>query len=403
MKCNLRQGDPLSPFLFLLVSEDVQVTIVEACNKSIFKGVFHEESRMSSGLKANLDKSRFFGVGIPSSNIEAVDTSLGDRLSSWKARNLSIGGRLTLVKFVLDSLPIYYLSLFKAPLKVINILESIRCRFFKLQGESWWDQLVFWEDGSAGTLPSSMLFTGLSLKTSKAMMGSLTLPAALLAVTVPVIMEYLVKISKKARILELKQRHLKILTLTSYTSYPSRKIRRICACTSQKTMKDSRSIRQRTNHIILTKEDTTRIMTELILKECMEKSQAESSLAKPNTSDVTNIELSKECLMELQSNAYHGMFDEDVVDHIAKVLEMLDLIKTPYVDSHQLRMKVFPLSLADNARQWWINEGDGKITTWEELVEIFSVSSILNPTMAKMKCWTMGITGGLIQLNSYPE
>ncbi|GKD66613.1 hypothetical protein Tco_1308721, partial [Tanacetum coccineum] len=41
------------------------------------------------------------------------------------------------------------------------------------------------------------------------------------------IMEYLVKINKKARILELKQRHLKILTLKSYTPYPSRKIRRI--------------------------------------------------------------------------------------------------------------------------------------------------------------------------------
>ncbi|GJY13176.1 hypothetical protein Tco_0382485 [Tanacetum coccineum] len=32
-------------------------------------------------------------------------------------------------------------------------------------------------------------------------------------------------------------------------------------------------------------------------------------------------------------------------------------------------MKVFPLSLADDARQWWINEGDGKITTWKEFVE----------------------------------
>ncbi|GJX33063.1 hypothetical protein Tco_0242918 [Tanacetum coccineum] len=48
-----------------------------------------------------------------------------------------------------------------------------------------------------------------------------------------VIMEYLVKISKKARILELKRRHLKIIVLTSNTPYPSRKIRRICACTSQ--------------------------------------------------------------------------------------------------------------------------------------------------------------------------
>ncbi|GKB00210.1 hypothetical protein Tco_0828203, partial [Tanacetum coccineum] len=42
-----------------------------------------------------------------------------------------------------------------------------------------------------------------------------------------IIMEYLVKISKKARILEL--RNMKITILTSYTPYPSRKIRRICA------------------------------------------------------------------------------------------------------------------------------------------------------------------------------
>ncbi|GKB93349.1 hypothetical protein Tco_0979486 [Tanacetum coccineum] len=103
----------------------------------------------------------------------------------------------------------------------------------------------------------------------------------------------------------------------------------------------------------------------------MEKTQAESSLAKPNTDDVMNIKLSKEFLIELQSNAYHGMFDEDVVDHIAKVLEIIDLIKIPYADSHQLRMKVFPLSVADDARQWWIDEGDGKITTWKELVENF--------------------------------
>ncbi|GKA80083.1 hypothetical protein Tco_0786679 [Tanacetum coccineum] len=34
-------------------------------------------------------------------------------------------------------------------------------------------------------------------------------------------------------------------------------------------------------------------------------------------------------------------------------------------------MKVFPLLLADDAKEWWISEGDGKITTWEELVEKF--------------------------------
>ncbi|GJY58596.1 hypothetical protein Tco_0458488 [Tanacetum coccineum] len=65
------------------------------------------------------------------------------------------------------------------------------------------------------------------------------------------------------------------------------------------------------------------------------------------------------------------MLNEDVVDNIAKVLKMLDLINIPGMNSHQLRMKVFPLSLADDARQWWIDEGEGKITTWEELVEKF--------------------------------
>ncbi|GJT07167.1 hypothetical protein Tco_0841629 [Tanacetum coccineum] len=144
----LRQGDPLSLLLFLLVVEALQVTIIEACNK---------------GLKVNLAKSRLFGVGVDIHEVELVASSINcsygtlpfmylgilvgknmhfcngwtevidrlrDRLSSWKAKNLSIGGRLTLVKSVLGSVPLYFLSLFKAPLKVIKKLESIRCRFF---------------------------------------------------------------------------------------------------------------------------------------------------------------------------------------------------------------------------------------------------------------------------------
>ncbi|GJR47143.1 hypothetical protein Tco_1294868 [Tanacetum coccineum] len=68
---------------------------------------------------------------------------------------------------------------------------------------------------------------------------------------------------------------------------------------------------------------------------------------------------------------YHGTLNEDVVNHIAKVLKMVDLIYVLDVESHQLRIKVFPLSLADNAKVWWNSEGDGKITTWEELAEKF--------------------------------
>ncbi|GKD18347.1 hypothetical protein Tco_1207505 [Tanacetum coccineum] len=80
-------------------------------------------------------------------------------------------------------------------------------------------------------------------------------------------------------------------------------------------------------------------MAELMLKENMEKAQTESNLS--NTNDDVNIELSKEFLMELQRNAYHGWLDKDVVDHIAKVLEILDLIKIPNVDTDRLRTKEY--------------------------------------------------------------
>ncbi|GJV22342.1 hypothetical protein Tco_1371362, partial [Tanacetum coccineum] len=115
------------------------------------------------GLKINLLKSRLFGIGVSEEEVvniaRAVNCSndslpssyLGlpigrylnkinawydivykftKRPSSWKANLLSIGGRLTLVKSVLATLPLYFLSLFKAPQAVISHLEFIRRRFF---------------------------------------------------------------------------------------------------------------------------------------------------------------------------------------------------------------------------------------------------------------------------------
>nr|GEV10770.1 hypothetical protein [Tanacetum cinerariifolium] len=52
------------------------------------------------------------------------------RLFKWKMKTLSIGSRLTLLKSVLGSIPIYYMSLFKVPSQVLKMMESIRSRFF---------------------------------------------------------------------------------------------------------------------------------------------------------------------------------------------------------------------------------------------------------------------------------
>ncbi|GJV98269.1 hypothetical protein Tco_1553521 [Tanacetum coccineum] len=110
-------------------------------------------------------------------------------------------------------------------------------------------------------------------------------------------------------------------------------------------------------------------MAETIQNENTEKAQSESNLS--ITSNDIKFDLNRKFLVEMRKNMYHGTHNEEVVDHITKVLKMVDFIYVLGVDSHQLHMKVFPLLLADDAKVWWISEGNGKITTWEELVETF--------------------------------
>jgi hypothetical protein len=53
-----------------------------------------------------------------------------NRLSGFKSNNLSMGGHLILLKYVLSTLPVYFLSFFKAPSGIISSLESILNAFF---------------------------------------------------------------------------------------------------------------------------------------------------------------------------------------------------------------------------------------------------------------------------------
>ncbi|GKA22407.1 hypothetical protein Tco_0708369 [Tanacetum coccineum] len=130
-----------------------------------------------SGLAINLTKSTLYGIGVHELEVASVAAAINckseslpfmylglpvgknmtkvenwilvvdrfhTRLFAWKPKLLLIGGRLTLTKAVLGSLPLFYLSLFRAPVKVINM--SIRRRFFwgfkeGKKGISW----VKWE------------------------------------------------------------------------------------------------------------------------------------------------------------------------------------------------------------------------------------------------------------------
>ena len=178
----MRQGDPLSPFLFILAAEGLHVAPESARENGVYSGVqlprcgpsiSHlqyaddviflgswslENTKnmirilrcyeLASGLKVNMSKSKIYGLGVQSCELELVvrsfNCSIGSfpitylglpvgvsmvrethwkpiiekfraKLSRWKASTLSFGGRLTLCKSVLGSLGSYYFSLYKAP------------------------------------------------------------------------------------------------------------------------------------------------------------------------------------------------------------------------------------------------------------------------------------------------
>ncbi|GKA13191.1 RNA-directed DNA polymerase, eukaryota [Tanacetum coccineum] len=192
----LKQGDPLAPYLFILIMESLHLSFSRVIDAGIFNGIRIDSSLMLShlfyaddavfigewsqgnlkgiihilrcfsllsGLSINLRKSHLLGVGIPSSCVHEAATSIGCsvmqapfkylgvmvggnmslvkawddtinklkvRLSRWELKTLSIGGRLTLLKSVLGSTPIYNMSLYKVPKAVLNSMEAIRRDFF---------------------------------------------------------------------------------------------------------------------------------------------------------------------------------------------------------------------------------------------------------------------------------
>nr|GEX70580.1 RNA-directed DNA polymerase, eukaryota, reverse transcriptase zinc-binding domain protein [Tanacetum cinerariifolium] len=129
----------------------------------------------ASGLKINIQKSQILGVGVHRNHVSQdalhigctvmqtpfryLGVMVGDcmarksawsdivhklhhRLSKWKVKTLSIGGRLTLLKSVLGATPLYNMLIYKVPIGILKEMETIRSNFFK--GADHSDRKISW-------------------------------------------------------------------------------------------------------------------------------------------------------------------------------------------------------------------------------------------------------------------
>ena len=125
--------------------------------KAILRGF-----ELASGLKINFHKSKLAGVNVESNALlsyaktlncaqmgipfkylgvkvggnprkskfwEPVLTKLKARISVWKGRFLSLAGRICLIKSVISAVPLFYLSIFKAPNSIYQSIIRIQRRF----------------------------------------------------------------------------------------------------------------------------------------------------------------------------------------------------------------------------------------------------------------------------------
>ncbi|GJX26521.1 hypothetical protein Tco_0232817 [Tanacetum coccineum] len=105
------------------------------------------------GLPISLNMSRI-------ANWQPLIDRFKARSSGWKANLLSIGGRLTLIKFVLGSLGNYYFSIFKVLEMVVKSLKTLRASFFwgssedskKLAWVKWSNILASLDKGGLGVI-----------------------------------------------------------------------------------------------------------------------------------------------------------------------------------------------------------------------------------------------------------
>ena len=96
----------------------------------------------------------------------------------------------------------------------------------------------------------------------------------------------------------------------------------------------------------------------------------QSSIRRPPI-QANNFELKGVTLQMLHNIQFHGLPSENPNAHLTSFIEVGDIVKYNGVTEESLRLRLFPLSLSDRAKDWLTSQPLDSITSWNDLVQKF--------------------------------
>ncbi|GJR76959.1 RNA-directed DNA polymerase, eukaryota [Tanacetum coccineum] len=155
----LKQGDPLSPYLFILIMESLHISFSRASNDGLFKGEWSDSNLKNivkilkcfflvSGLKINIHKSQVLGVGVPRNLVTQAASMIGCAIMQKPFRylGLKVGDFMSRKTAWVDTVHKLWSRLsnwkVKTSIGVLKKMEAIRSKFFN--GADISDRKITW-------------------------------------------------------------------------------------------------------------------------------------------------------------------------------------------------------------------------------------------------------------------